>query len=369
MKKVSRGITALCAFFVVAVMLAACGSSVPGNSVADVAGNPISSQAFNHWLFVAAKSQAAQNPGSPVIVPDPPTYDKCLAEVRHDLPNLASTPSKTIRADCKQLFQSYASQVMQQLISAYWYQLEANRDHIKVTDAQVQKAFNTAKAATFTSNSQLQAFLAQRGYTIQDILFEFRIQQIQNKLLAKTTKQVTPQAIQQYYQTHLSQFGSLENRNIRIVLTKTVAQANAAKKALEQGKSWNTVAKQYSIDPTTKNSGGLLIGATKGQQDASLDNPAFAAPLNKLEGPVKSPFGYYVFDVAKITPATQQSLAQATPLIRQTLMGEASTTAQSAVNKLMRQHWLSQTSCRAGYNATVYCSGYSAPKAPTSTTG
>ena len=51
---------ALGAFFAVAGGIAACGSSVPGNSVADVAGNPITLQAFNHWMYVAAKSQAAQ---------------------------------------------------------------------------------------------------------------------------------------------------------------------------------------------------------------------------------------------------------------------------------------------------------------------
>lgn len=360
---------ALGAFFVVAVMIAACGSDVPGNSVADVSGNPISSQAFNHWLFIAAKSQAAQNPGSPTIVPDPPTFDKCLAEVRHDIPNLARTPSATIKTDCAQLYKSYASQVMQFLIQGYWYQLEANRDHVKVTDAQVQQAFNNAKKGQFTSASQFDAFLTSTGQTLQDILFRFRINTIAAKLVGKQTKPVTAAAIQQYYQTHLSQFGSLETRNIRIVLTKTAAQANAAKQALQKGKSWNAVAKQYSIDPTTKNRGGLLVGASKGQQDASLDNPAFAAALNHLEGPVKSPFGYYVFDVTKINPATQQSLAQATPLIRQTLTGQQSTSAQSAVNKLMRQHWLSKTSCRTTYNTTAYCSGYTAPKTPTTTTG
>jgi foldase protein PrsA len=360
---------ALGAFFVVAVTVAACGSAVPGNSVADVAGNPISSQAFNHWLFIAAKSQSAQNPGSPTIVPDPPTYDKCLAQVRHDIPNLAKTPSATIKSDCKQLYQSYASQVMQFLIQGYWYQLEANRDHVKVTNAEVQQAFNNAKKGQFTSAAQFDAFLTSTGQTLSDILFRFRINTIAAKLVGKQQKPVTAAAIQQYYQTHLSQFGSLESRNIRIVLTKTAAQANAAKQALQKGKSWNTVAKQYSIDPTTKNNGGLLVGTTKGQQDASLDDPAFAASLNKLEGPVKSPFGYYVFEVTKITPATQQSLAQATPLIRQTLDGQESTNAQSAVTKLMRQHWLSKTSCRTTYNTTAYCSGYTAPKTPTATTG
>src|SRR5437764_8902885 len=105
--KVRSSLLALGAFFVLAAGVAGCGSGVPGDSVADVAGNPITTQAFNHWMFVAAKSQQAQSPGSPVIVPtDPPNFDKCVAEVRKQLPNLAKSPTKTLRADCKQLFTS-----------------------------------------------------------------------------------------------------------------------------------------------------------------------------------------------------------------------------------------------------------------------
>ena len=62
------------------VGMAGCGSGVPGDAVVDVAGNPVSTQTFNHWMYVAAKSQAAQNPGQPVIVPnDPPNFDNCSA--------------------------------------------------------------------------------------------------------------------------------------------------------------------------------------------------------------------------------------------------------------------------------------------------
>jgi hypothetical protein len=104
-KKYLRTAAALCALFVVAVALAACGSGVPGDSVADVAGNPITTQAFNHWMLVAAKSQAAQSPGAPVIVPnDPPQFNGCVAQVRKQVPSLAKTPTKQIRLDCKQLF-------------------------------------------------------------------------------------------------------------------------------------------------------------------------------------------------------------------------------------------------------------------------
>src|ERR1700757_3229716 len=140
--KVRRFLLALGAFFVVALGVSACGSSVPGDSVADVAGNPITTQAFNHWMYVAAKSQAAQSPGQPVIVPnDPPNFNKCVAQVRKEIPSLAKTATKTLQSDCKQLFTSLSSQVMDFLIKSYWYQADANKLGVKVTDAQVQTAF------------------------------------------------------------------------------------------------------------------------------------------------------------------------------------------------------------------------------------
>ncbi len=369
MRKSLRGISALGAFFVVAVALSACGSGVPGNSVADVAGNPISTQAFNHWMFVAAKSQAAQSPGAPVIVPnDPPNFDNCVAQVRKQVPSLANTTAKQLRSDCKQLFTQYSSQVMDFLIKGYWYQAEAARQHITVSNAQVQQAFTTAKNQQFPNPAQFNTFLSQTGQTINDILFRFRISQIFSKLLAKHTTTITPAVIQQYYNTHLSQFGTPKTLNLRIVLTKTAAEANAAKAALSSGQSWSAVAKKYSIDPTSKNNGGQLTGVTKGQQDAALDSAAFSAPTNKVLGPIKGQFGYYVFEVTAVKNATQQSLAQATPLIRQTLSGQQQTTAQTAVDNLAKKHWLGQTSCRSQY-AMADCSGYKAPKTSTAPTG
>jgi foldase protein PrsA len=367
-KRYGKGITALCAFFVLGVGLAACGGGVPGNAVADMAGNPITTAAFNHWMFVAAKSQAAQSPGSPVIVPsDPPNFTRCIAQVRSQVPSLAKTSATQLKSDCKQLFTSLSSQVMDFLIKGYWYQAEAARDHITVTDAQVQKAFNTAKAQQFQTPTQFQTFLTQTGQTEQDILFRFRINQLYMKLLAKYTTKITPAAIQQYYQSHLSQFGTPQTRNIRIVLAKTAGQAAAAKKALQSGQSWNAVAKKYSSDPTSKNHGGLLVGVAKGQEDQALDTAAFSAPLNKLGGPIKGQFGYYVYEVVKVTKATQQTLAQATPLIRQTLSGQQSTTANTQLDKVARGHWLSKTMCRAAYSMAD-CSGYKAPKTSSTTT-
>ena len=164
--KIRSSFLALGAFFVIAVGIAGCGSGMPGNSVADVAGNPISTQAFNHWMYVAAASQAAQNPGQPVIVPnDPPNFNACIAQVKKDIPSLAKTKTATLRTDCKQLFTSLSSQVLDFLIKAYWYQADAAKMGIKVTDAEVQKAFTTAKNQQFPTAAGYNTFLNQTGQT------------------------------------------------------------------------------------------------------------------------------------------------------------------------------------------------------------
>jgi foldase protein PrsA len=354
-------ILALGAFFVAAIGVSACGSGVGGSNVATVDGNPISLQAFKHWMYVAAKGNATQSPGAPVIVPtDPPNFTNCIAQVRKQIPSLAKQPDKTIKGDCSQLFTSLSQQVMDFLIRAYWYQGDAHKLKINVTDADVQKAFQSAKKQQFPTAAAFNQFLSTSGQTMQDILFRVKVNQIYTKLLARYKASVTPTAIAAYYKAHPTQFGTPEKRDIRIVRTNTQAQANAALKALKSGQSWDAVAKKYSIDPT-KNSGGLLKGVSSGQEEKALNTAAFSAPTNKIQGVIHGQFGYYVFEVTKVTKATQQSLAQATTLIKQILSGQSQTKAQTAVDAKAKKDWLSKTKCQKQY-AMNDCSGYKAPK-------
>ena len=367
--KLRRTLTALGAFFALGAGISACGSGVPGNSVADVAGNPITVQAFNHWMYVAAKGNASQGgAGQPVIVPnDPPDFANCIAQARKEIPAVAKQSDKQLKSACQSLFTSLSSQVMDFLIRGYWYQADAVKQHVHITDAQVQKEFNTEKSQQYPTESAFQTFLKQSGYTLQDLLFRVRLNLIYKALIAKHHQTVTDKQISAYYFSHATQFGTPATRNLRIVLTKSASQANAAKSALQRGKSWDAVAKKYSTDPATKNKGGVMTNVSQGTTDKALEKAAFSASVNKLIGPVKGQFGYYVVEVTKITPATHKSLAQESSQIRQTLTGLQQQSAQTAVDNTAKKHWLSKTTCRGGY-AMADCSGYKAPKTSTSPT-
>ena len=364
--RLSRKLTALGAFFVLALAVAGCGGGVSGNSVAEVAGNQITTRAFDHWMFVAAKGNSEQDPGAPVIVPnDPPNFSACIKQVHAEIPELAKTPAKTLKTECNELFTSLDSTVMDFLIKSYWYQLLAHKLHIKLTKAQLNTAFQQAeKQSNLTSSTAVKSFLSETGQTMADILYRVRVNQLYTDLVKKETKTVTPAVISAYYSAHKSDFGTPETRNLRIVRTNSQSAAETALKALKSGQSWTTVAKKYSVDSSTKNNGGLLPDVTNGEEEHALNTVAFSAPLNKLEGPVHGTFGWYVVEVVKITPATQESLAKVSASIKTNLTSQYEEDAANEINSLAKKYWGKQTQCRAAF-AMADCSNYKAPKAST----
>jgi foldase protein PrsA len=377
---------ALTAVVAVGGTLAACGdSSLPGDAVAQVKDTTITKKQFEHWATIAAISQQAQTgaTGAAPTLPVPPDFTACVAKARAALPKTLPKGQKPVtnaqlKAQCNTQYQALKDQVMQFLLSAEWISGESKSQGISVTDAEVQKEFNKQKAQSYPKAADFQKFLKSSGMTMEDLLYRVKIDTLSQKLRTKVTKGAsiaTPAAISAYYAKNKAKFGTPETRDIKIVLTKTEAQANAAKKALEAGQSWKAVVNKYSIDQASKAAGGSLPGVTKGQQEKSLDAAVFSAKKGVVLGPVKTQFGYYVFEVSAIKPAVTQSLVQATPQIKQLIQSQGQQKALDAFVKKFQKEWKSDTECRTGFT-TAQCKNAPKPKttattaapAPTATT-
>jgi foldase protein PrsA len=368
-----RTFLALGAFFAVAVALTACGGGIPGDSVATVGGLKITKGQFTHWLPIYAKQDAAQAPGTPAIAPDPPNFTSCIAAYRKSLPAQPKGKPKVsdaqLKTQCQTTYNRLRDETVSFLVDALWLEGESKDQSVSVTDKTVQQTFKTTKKQSYPQESAFQAFLKSSGLTIPDIIFRLKLQALSNKLQQKIVKgktTATPAQIAQYYNAHKSQFSQPERRDLLIVLTKTQAKANQAKSALQGGQSWKTVVKKYSTDQQTKLTGGLLQGVVKGQEDKALDSAAFSAPQGKLSGPVKGQFGYYIFEVKKITAASTQSQKDATLAIRQQLIAQRQQSAINSFVKGFNKKWKAKTSCAKGYQVADLCKN--APKKKTSTT-
>jgi foldase protein PrsA len=355
-----------CAVAVPAAVALGCGGgSIPGNAVATVDGTEITKSSFDHWINIAAKS------GGQTEVPKPPEYTACIANKRKTLPKPAKGQPKTtdaqLKTQCKQEYEALRDQVLQLLISFQWIQGEAEEQGIKVTDAEVKKQFETQKKASFPKEADYQKFLKDSGQSQEDIMLRVKLDVLSNKIREKVTKgkdQVSDAAIQKYYNDNKSRFARPEQRDLLVVLTKTQAKANEAKSALEDGDKWAAVAKEYSIDQASKAQGGKLAAVSKGQQEKALDDAVFAAKKNVLTGPVKTQFGYYVFRVTKVTPASQQTLEQAKATIKQLLASQQQQKALDTFVKDFTKRWKEKTECSEGYKTTDCKNGPKATPTP-----
>jgi foldase protein PrsA len=366
-----RYLSALGAVFFALVGLSACGGGIPGNAVVQVGGSSITKATYQHWLSVAAASSAttptSTTPAKPVL-PEPPSYTACIAHLQTTLPKpTKGQPKPTsaqLKSECEQQYKSLQTEVLGFLISSEWVLGEGASLGVKVSDKEVKKQFEQVKSQQFPKPAEFEKFLASSGQTVSDLLLRVKLNMLSSKIQQKVVKsksKVTQAQISKYYNENKSRFGTPEKRNLEIILTKTEAAAKSAKQEVQSGKSFASVAKSVSIDPTSKAKGGLLSGVTKGQEEKALDEAVFAAKANVLSGPIKTPFGFYVFEVKSVTTGNQQTLAQAQTSIKQQLTATQQQTALSKFVKEFKKKWTAKTDCRTGY-VVMDCKQYKAPK-------
>jgi foldase protein PrsA len=339
--------------------VSACGGGMPGNSVATVGEQTIKRDTFDHWMKIIAISQAGQtNPAAAktATVPDAPDFKQCIAEKK----KTAAKPAKgqpeptdaQLKTQCQQAYDQFKTQVLGFLIRSTWLDQEANRLKVKVADKTIIKQIDDIKKQQFAQQGSYEKFLQSAGLTNEDVLYQQRIRELQNQITAKVTKgkdKVTDAQIEAYYNKNKSRFSSPERRDLRIVLTKDKAKAAQAKKALDSGQSWKAVAKKYSVDQASKSKGGALPGVAKGQQEPAFDKAIFAAKKGQLTGPIKTQFGWYVFEVSKVTPTKQQTLDESKTSIKQILASQNQQAALKTFGDDYRNRYKKTTDCRKGY--------------------
>jgi foldase protein PrsA len=359
----------LCALAVTglgAAVVAGCGEDVPPNAVATVGDSTITQDEFDKWLKTAS---AGQSQGGATAAPDPPDFQKCVAaKKKQPVAKGQERPSDSqLKKQCEQEYDQLKTEVMQFLIQAEWVQQEAEAQGVKVTDKEIRRSFEDQKKQAFPNDKAYQQFLNQSGMTEEDILFRVRLDQLQQKLTQKVTedsKKVSDADVEEYYEKNKKRFAQPERRDLLVVLTRTKAKAEQARNALNDGQSWKQVVKRYSIDEASKAQGGKLPAVSQGQNEKALDDAIFAAKKGQLEGPVKTQFGWEVFEVTKVTPASQQTLEESRETIRNLLRSQGQQKALDEFIKDFREDYKDETDCADDYRVAE-CKN--APKESTET--
>jgi foldase protein PrsA len=349
-----RFISLLAAGAALPVLVAGCGNDVPSGAVAKVDDTVIKKEEFDHWLQAAAQGQQPPGAGGEIVLPDPPDFAECIdAKKKQPAPPGAQKPTDDqLKSQCQQEFDSLKQQVMQFLISAEWIEQEADARDIEVSDEEVQKQFEDQKKQSFPNDKQYQQFLKTSGQTEEDLLFRVKLDVLSTKVrdeIINDVDEVNDDDISKYYDDNKERFAQPERRDLNVVLTKTEDKANKAKQAIESGQSFKDVAKEFSIDEASKSQGGKLPAVAEGQQEKAFDDAIFSADKGELTGPVKTQFGWYVFEVTDVTPASQQSLDEAKETIRSLLKSQREQDALDSFIEDFQKKYTDETQCADDY--------------------
>lgn len=110
---------------------------------------------------------------------------------------------------------------------------------------------------------------------------------------------VTAEAARAYYDKNKGDFTELQASH---VLVKSKDLANSILKRAAAGEDFAELAKNYSVDDTTKGNGGDLGWFLKGVMVREFEEAAFAAGKGEVVGPVKTVFGWHVIKVMDKKP-------------------------------------------------------------------
>lgn len=279
------------------------------DTVATVDGQAIERRAFNHWLEITAR-----------------TNDKPRAEVR--------------------------DQVMHQLLVGVWIEGEAEDRGISVDAAAVQRDFERQKRLSFPEDADFQRFLKSSGQAEKDVLERVRLDLLSSRIHDDVTggePKVTEQQIAAHFRRNKARFMQPEQRDLRVVVTATRAEAATARAALARGESWSAVARRHSIDRASRSAGGRMLHVTRAEQDQALGDAVFEAATGQPRGPVEAADGYYVFEVTRVFRARQQTLDEARPTIARLLRSEVRRKQLDEFTEKFREEWRGRTECREGY--------------------
>lgn len=288
---------ALLALLAVLLTVASCGgNTVPAGAIAAVGDGVVTQEQFDE-IMTQAKAQYAAQEGAPAF-PEEGTaqYNQLVASIVEYL-------------------------VQNELIAQKAEELD-----VKVTQEELDERLKQIEESV-GGKKKLDKLLKEQSVTIEQLTA-----QVEASMLTDAVKQkvyddvkVSDEQVKEYFEdpANADQFKQPETRDTRHVLTKTKAEAEEVRALLAADSSdanWKKVAKKYSEDRGSKDSGGSLGPVQKGRMVPEFEKAAWKLDVDEISAPVKSQFGWHVIQVTKVTPATTQTFDDAKERIRQMLL-------------------------------------------------
>jgi parvulin-like peptidyl-prolyl isomerase len=323
--------------------------------VATISGHTITHGMLEHWASIDTHAQ--------IGAPRPPNYTVCIQYLRSTASSTTPQTMQRLIGACRHRYDELSKQTLSTLIHNQWLIDEAAEEGLKVDRAKLKRE----SSLSGPHGDEVRQTLANTGETTFDLRLKLAVAELSDRIYRKLERevpQVSRTSVSGYYRRHKKRFVAPEQRDLYILRTPSDAAATKAKQEIEGGTSFATLANRTTLTQPGSTHDGLLLGLRfDNWPEPPLIKAIFNSRLNVLGGPVKIPFGYYVFEVIRRVPARQRTLAEAWSEVAMQLHQLMRNQIRSHFIAAFRRKWRSRTNCRPNY-VVEYCRQYKTSKGP-----
>ena len=198
--------------------------------------------------------------------------------------------------------------------------------NLQVADKTVRDGLDRFIAQRYPEGGRTQFIQALGNYGISedDVLGEFRRLLETRSLYQAVTADVTvsDDQVTKVFNERKEQLAVPERRTLRHLVVKTEDDAKRALGRINGPERFEAVAKDVSLDTSTKDKGGELGAVSRAQLDPAFGTAAFQAADGATFGPVQTKNGWHVGLVEEVTAGRPVTLEEVRDALRDTLVGE-----------------------------------------------
>lgn len=161
------------------------------------------------------------------------------------------------------------------------------------------------------------------------------------QLILDVTENVTvdAQEIETFYNQYKDQFSEPEQRHVREIVVSAEDRAREISVSLLQGGDFATIAKEKSINDSSKNAGdiGFIAKGQLGEDYKKFDEIVFSQDVGQISSIFKGPKGFYIVKVEEIKEPKAKTLTTVWDQVKNNLLSfKQQQRLQDMIDKLKR---------------------------------
>ncbi len=219
------------------------------------------------------------------------------------------------------LWKRYGPNTLDEMIDELLLRQAAQAKGLKPESGEVDKRLAKIKAQ-FNDAAVFANQLKQSGSSEEKLKADLSQQVLMRELIVSVNKiSVGEEELKKSFEKHHAQFDTPPAVHLRHIVVKTEAEANEILAKVKAGSDFKALARQRSLAPTGKISGGDYGFISQGMLPEEIDKIAFAMKPGELRT-VPSPKGWHVLQVVAKKPSKPAQYAAVKDDLKDALLEE-----------------------------------------------